>query len=210
MDTIIDNIRLIRKLDLLAYFRLRKIATGKIVPFRKTRVDIARGSCIEIAENSQLELNCSWTKFSHSLSILKLGPNAKLVVKNNFKIFDGAKIFVNKDASLILGSGYINSNIGINCFQQIEIGNDVAIAENVSIRDSDNHMITNKPDHKMTLPVKIGNHVWIGMNTTILKGVTIGDGAIVAAGAVVTKDVPARCLVSGVPARVIKENVEWV
>ena len=47
------------------------------------------------------------------------------------------------------------------------------------------------------------------MNATILKGVTIGDGAIVAAGAVVTKDVPPKCIVAGVPARIIRENIDW-
>jgi acetyltransferase-like isoleucine patch superfamily enzyme len=53
-------------------------------------------------------------------------------------------------------------------------------------------------------PVNIGNKVWIGANATILPGVTIGDGAIVAAGAVVTKDVVPKTLVGGVPARLIK------
>lgn len=57
--------------------------------------------------------------------------------------------------------------------------------------------------------VRIGDKVWIATNAMILPGVTIGDGAIVAAGAVVTKDVPPRCMVAGVPAKVIKENVEW-
>ena len=57
--------------------------------------------------------------------------------------------------------------------------------------------------------MKIGNKVWIATNALILPGVSIGDGAIVAAGAVVTKDVPAKCMVAGVPARVIKSNVEW-
>ena len=57
--------------------------------------------------------------------------------------------------------------------------------------------------------MKIGNKVWIATNALILPGVSIGDGAIVAAGAVVAKDVPAKCMVAGVPARVIKSNVEW-
>ena len=54
-------------------------------------------------------------------------------------------------------------------------------------------------------PVTIGNDVWIGANCTILPGVTIGNNVVVAAGAVVTKDVPDNCVVGGVPAKIIKE-----
>jgi hypothetical protein len=53
-------------------------------------------------------------------------------------------------------------------------------------------------------PVKIGNNVWVGAHATILQGVTIGDNAIIAAGAVVAKDVPANVIVGGVPAKIIK------
>jgi acetyltransferase-like isoleucine patch superfamily enzyme len=58
-----------------------------------------------------------------------------------------------------------------------------------------------------TAPVKIGAHVWIGFNSIILKGVTIGDRSVVAAGSVVTKDIPADVLVAGNPARVIRSLV---
>ena len=75
------------------------------------------------------------------------------------------------------------------------------------IRDSDNHTIIGGKEK--TAPIKIGNHVWIGARATILKGVKIGDGAVVAAGAVVTRDVPPNTLVGGVPAKIIKENVSW-
>ena len=61
----------------------------------------------------------------------------------------------------------------------------------------------------MSAPIKIGNHVWIGQGATILKGVTIGNNSIIAAGAIVTKDIPANCIAAGVPARVIKEDVNW-
>ena len=54
-------------------------------------------------------------------------------------------------------------------------------------------------------PVTIGNDVWIGANCTILPGVNIGNNVVIAAGAVVTKDVPDNCVVGGVPAKVIKE-----
>lgn len=59
-------------------------------------------------------------------------------------------------------------------------------------------------NEKFSQPVEIGNDVWIGCNSTILRGVTIGDGAVIAANAVVTKDVPPYAIVAGVPARVIK------
>ena len=74
------------------------------------------------------------------------------------------------------------------------------------IRDNDAHQIN---DSCQKQHIIIGNHVWIGMRAIILKGVTVGDGAVIAAGAVVTHDVPANTLVGGVPARVIRENIEW-
>lgn len=100
-------------------------------------------------------------------------------------------------------------HLTLHCFEKIEIGEDLAIAEQVVIRDSDNHIVSSSKGHKMTQPIRIGNHVWIGTRATVLKGVTIGDGAIIAAGAVVTRDVPPACLAAGVPAKVIKKNVEW-
>lgn len=55
----------------------------------------------------------------------------------------------------------------------------------------------------------IGNHVWITANAIIQKGVTISDGAVIATCSVVTKDVPANCIAAGMPAKVVKENIEW-
>ena len=64
------------------------------------------------------------------------------------------------------------------------------------------------PEHRHDLhplPVRIGNNVWVGANVTILPGVSIGDNAIIAAGAVVTKDIPANMLAAGIPAKVIRQ-----
>ena len=81
-------------------------------------------------------------------------------------------------------------------------------APSVVIRDYDGHTI-DLPGYEIAKPIHIGEHVWIGNRAIILKGVTIGDGAIVAAGALVTGDVPAHTIVAGVPARIIKENINW-
>ena len=72
--------------------------------------------------------------------------------------------------------------------------------------DSDAHTIDGR---KNTKPVKIGDKVWIGTGAIILAGVTIGDGAVIAAGSLVNKDVPEKALVGGVPAKIIREEVEW-
>lgn len=178
-----------------------------VVFYRGTGVDKhKKASCV--VEKGFFSFNTKWRKNDPFCSALYIGNNAKLIVKNNFRIYSGSRVSVNDNATLILGSGYINNNCSISCFEKIEIGNDVAISDGLTIRDTDNHVILDT-NHKPTLPIKIGNHVWIGMNVTILKGVTIGDGAIIAAGAVVNKDVPANCLAGGVPAKIIKQNVYW-
>lgn len=198
------------KIDWYAWWKLRHKHRGTSVFYKKSNIELNKTAFIEVAEGKTFYFNCSWTKRSFAPSLLAMGHNAQLIVKDNFKIYDGAKIYINKNAQLTLGSGYINNNAKINCFERIEIGEDVAIGDNVCIRDSDNHYLGNRDDYFMKKPIKIGNHVWIGINVTILKGVTVHDGAIIAAGAVVTRDVPPRCLAAGIPAKIIKTDVDWI
>jgi acetyltransferase-like isoleucine patch superfamily enzyme len=140
-------------------------------------------------------------------SQLMMKQDSHLLVQGDFAIFTGSIVSINRNAKVVLGSGYIGSNLRLCCFEAIDIGYDVAISEHVTIRDSDNHKLNSNP--KISSPIKIGNHVWIGMNATILKGVTIGDGAVIAAGAVVNRDIPPKALAAGVPAIVKKEDVHW-
>ncbi|MCZ8519310.1 MULTISPECIES: acyltransferase [Paenibacillus] len=110
-------------------------------------------------------------------------------------------------AEISIGDGtYINRRTEIMSKQRVSIGSHCAISWDVSIMDTDFHAIDGLPS---TAPVQIGDRVWIGCKAIILKGVTIGDGAVVAAGAVVTKDVPAGCVVAGSPAKVVKQIREW-
>lgn len=86
----------------------------------------------------------------------------------------------------------------------IFIGDGALIGHNVVLATLNHAMSPNRRSTMIPAPIHIGKHVWIGSNATVLPGVTIGDGGIVAAGAVVTKDVPENTIVSGVPARVMR------
>lgn len=190
-------------------YRARGIASGNLTVYPGVRTHAEQGARIEVDSGAQLLLNKGWTDMVTNVAEVIMRERARITVKGRFILYSPKRIVVNEDAKLILGSGYINNFANINCSRKITIGHGVAIAENVVIRDSDNHPILSGGAASMTAPIVIGNKVWIGMNAMILKGVHIGDGAIVAAGAVVTRDVPARCLVAGVPAKVLKEGVEW-
>lgn len=133
--------------------------------------------------------------------------NGQLILNGQFTLHSGGTIGVQSGARLTLGRGFANRHSWISCGCEINIGDEVFIADQVIIRDWDGHSIVGRPDKA---PIRIGNHVWIGMRAVILKGVTIGDGAVVAAGAIVTKDVPAGAVVAGNPARVVKEGAQWI
>lgn len=87
----------------------------------------------------------------------------------------------------------------------VKIGNSVSISHRVAIVSA-GHDPQSPTFGYRSAPITIGDYVWIGVNATILKGVTIGEGAVVAAGAVVTKDVEPYAIVAGVPARKIGER----
>ena len=144
---------------------------------------------------------------SVTTGILEIHQNADVEIKESFSFYSGCEVYVYKNAKLEIGSGYCNCKSSIYCYDSISIGDDVIIGNDVIIRDSDNHVINGRT--KKSAPIVINDHVWIGMRATILKGVTIGEGSIIAAGAVVCNDVPPKTIVAGVPAKVIKENVEW-
>lgn len=103
----------------------------------------------------------------------------------------------------------VNNFTIVNGTGGVSIGDDTLIGPGVRIISYQHghaagRLIREQPS--VALPIRIGSDVWIGANAVILAGVTIGDGAVVGAGAVVTKDVPAACVVTGVPARVVKSR----
>lgn len=94
----------------------------------------------------------------------------------------------------------------------IIIGEDCMFSNNVLVRTNDSHYIYDaKTNIRTNLPadVNIGNHVWLAAYTTVMKGVTIGDGSVVGYRSLVTKNIPSNCVSVGTPAKVVQTNVEW-
>ncbi len=120
------------------------------------------------------------------------------------RIHIGARFFY--PANIKIGRGtIIGDNVFLDGRDKLTIGDHVDIASEVMIYNSE-HDINSEDFHAILAPVEIGNYVFIGPRAIILPGVKIGKGAIVAAGAVVTKDVPENMIVGGVPAEAIGER----
>ncbi len=100
-------------------------------------------------------------------------------------------MFINYGSSLVAGV-------------HVKIGNDCMIGTHVMVMDTDFHRVEDKAYDTSGLPIVLEDRVWLGNRCIVLKGVTIGHDAVVAAGSIVTADVPARSVVAGVPARVIR------
>jgi acetyltransferase-like isoleucine patch superfamily enzyme len=140
--------------------------------------------------------------------VVELARDATLAIHGRARFGDGTKILVGPGATVSIGDdSHLDGDCRIVCAAGVSIGGGCAIAWEVLIMDTDFHRIDGRADSDA--PVRLGDRVWVGVGAKILKGVTVGDGAIVAAGAVVTRDVPAGALVAGSPARVVREHVSW-
>lgn len=148
-------------------------------------------------------IKMAWTKLWHFSSFsgpmvslvsphteITMDNGAELRIGRNFKMRDGAKIRVRKGAVCVIGNNSsVNSNNMIACHERIEIGDDVQLSPNVQIYDHDHDFRAEggvKAGKFKTAPVKIGNNVWIGANTVILRGAEIGDNCVVGAGCVLS------------------------
>jgi acetyltransferase-like isoleucine patch superfamily enzyme len=134
-----------------------------------------------------------------------------IVDGSDMRVGDDFKVWSGHRTTLISGWGtirfgdrcFVNVGSTIIAVEEIVVGDDVAFANDVYVMDSDSHGVEGRP-HKQA-PIHIGDGCWIGARAMILPGVTLGKRVLVAAGAVVTKDVPDDCLVAGNPARIVRE-----
>ncbi|MEL6772164.1 MAG: acyltransferase [Bacteroidota bacterium] len=159
-----------------ARLRLWRCRLGRLVTLDGAPRVNAAGT-IEIGDRVAIRSRVATTELS-------AGPGATIRI--------GAHSFINHGASL-------SARVGIT------IGENVQIAPHVVVMDSDFHAVGDLSDPGKQAPIVIEDGAWLAIRSTVLKGVTVGRGAVVAAGAVVVKDVPPYSVVAGVPAKVIRQ-----
>ena len=179
--------------------------------------------------DAALAHNCyRWARFQVYSAMLRgrlhssgrglLGRRSSIQVRAGGSIEIGPKFVTGNDV-LLAANGHLRlgRNVFLNSFsrivahESIEIGDNVVIAAGVSILDHDHrtyardgHLVVENLEFT-SAPIRIGSNVWLGDKVTVLKGVTIGDDVIVAANAVVTKDVAPGTIVAGIPATKLRD-----
>lgn len=145
-----------------------------------TQIERFPNSCISIGKGCSFNSKSIYNQRGISRCIIQTGA-------------EGARI--------IIGDNCGFSGVSIVADKEVVIGNNVMVGANTRIGDRDDHT-----QRLGTIPARvvIKDGVFIGMSCHIMKGVTIGENAIVAAGSIVTHDVPPHCVVAGVPAKIIK------
>jgi len=161
------------------------------------------------------------TEIIGALDIRKQGGS---IVIGNDSLIEGYVVCENEKSKITIGNNvYVGGSTVIDCAESILIEDDVLISYHVTITDSDGHSVdfndrkNNLQAYRQgmidwsiipTKSIKIECGAWIGARSIILKGVTIGKGAIIGAGSVVTHDVPSWHIVAGNPARIIRDISE--
>lgn len=168
---------------------------------------VGKNNCIVIGKNTKI----------HKALFRIHGNNNKIVIGENVEVGPGCSFWMEgNDISITIKDNCtFTRNVEINAQEDnscIEIGFDCMFANTINIRTSDSHLIYDiKSNKRINHPknIYIGNHVWITPNVKIMKGVSIGDNSIIGTGAIVTKNIEKNSLATGIPAKVVKNNINW-
>jgi acetyltransferase-like isoleucine patch superfamily enzyme len=186
---------------------------SKIGIHHKTLVDIKNSNII--VNNGSLKVGIDFGYFDGGMydpakdrcKIFMI--NSTLEIQGDVSLYPGVLIYGINAHIIIRNNTKINGEVEIISLKKIEIGENCLFARGIIVRDNDGHKLNPNASDDEVKEVKIGDNCWIGQRAMILKGVTLADGVIVGAGAVVAGNFPSNVAVAGIPAKVIKENVSW-
>lgn len=154
--------------------------------------------------------NIGTLDYKHVRSIWEV--RGEVILDGKVSLGSGSRISVASDAVLRFGDNFsISGNSSLVCQKDISFGNDCLLSWDILIMDSDFHKILNMQGETVNAPspIRIGNHVWIGCRSTILKGVQVADHSVIAAGAVITKTLPYTHSIYGGNNLKLKSDIDW-
>lgn len=166
----------------------------------------------KIVINGQLVIERHGARKPYPDVTIEVYDGSTIMINGTVILGAGVHILAGKDATVILGDSpdgvvSISYNTEIIANHYVEIKSGCLFSWDILVMDTNYHTILQSQNNQ---PVIFRSRVWVGARATILKGVELGTGSVVAAGAVVVRDVPERCVVAGNPAGVVKNNIDWV
>lgn len=190
--------------------KVKRQGKGLVVPFKGSVIEMAAGAKIILEGDGHFMINNAKPDGSRAEAYIRMRRNATLTIRHSAQLCYKATIEIHENAEVDIGSAYINSDAVILAAKKIQLGDECLISRMVFIYDADHHPIVNEQGEQINLPkpVILGNHVWIGLQTVIVRGSKIGDGAMIAANSLVGGKIKAGTMASGNPARSYSE-IKW-
>ena len=162
-------------------------------------------------------------------NLLRIHPSCRLVnvsfrlIGDNLRLELGERVKISQWGEFLLKGNDVEVRLGAKCTVESarfvahsgtshEVGPDCMFAYDVEVRTSDEHSILDAGSGARLNPdksVRIGEHVWLGARSVVVKGVNIGDNSVIATGSIVSRDIGSGVVAAGVPARVIRDGVTW-
>lgn len=154
--------------------------------------------------------------FLSDIMIFIRGNNHTLKIGENCRYKGGSVWFEDNFCQIEIGQNTTIESAHLAVTEpnkRISIGEDCMFSGEIEFRTGDSHSIIDNETKKrinMAQNIEVGNHVWIGARSIILKGVSIGNNSIIGTNSIVTKNIPSHSVAAGIPAKVIKNNIDWV
>ena len=206
---------ILKQIDILRFIKwnylksnIKRDKGAYLIPYRHSTIDIDKSANVLLHAN--IHINPQEVNGTNKEAILFVLPNGRLVINGAVRLLSGATLQVQQNASIDIGQAYINHDATIIAANNMKLGNGLLISRNVTIFDSDFHTILDKDGNQINTikNIEIGDHVWVGVNATLLRGTKIGKGAVIAAGAVVGGKIKEGTMAAGNPARSYSE-IQW-
>lgn len=204
----------------LKWFGFKKGIVLPVLIGRKCIVSDSTGAKITIpiktrTGNIKIGINEGpFLKGRGEFSYFKLSQNAQIIFKGKCNINAGSVINISSGICEFGDEFAANAHFLLSCENEIRFKDKVLFGWDCTVIDGDGHTVISTEDGKkcnQSKPIVIGNHVWIGAKTTILKGIYISDNTIVAYGSLVTKsNQKGYAILAGDPARIVKGEVDWI